>query len=124
VVTVTAATTVTGTFTLTTQTLTVTLAGTGLGTVTSAPAGINCPADCSEGYNFGTAVTLTPAATAGSTFTGWSGACTGTGACVVTVNAASAVTATFDLVMELAAAEGRPSPKVRRAYTVTLPEAH
>jgi hypothetical protein len=40
-------------------------------------------------------VTLTATASAGSTFTGWSGACTGTGSCVVTMSAAKSVTATF-----------------------------
>ena len=37
------------------------------------------------------------AATAGSTFAGWSGACTGAGACSVTMSAARSVTATFTL---------------------------
>ena len=97
VVTMTAATTVSATFTLQTNTLSVVRAGTGSGSVTSTPAGITCGADCSEPYNFGTAVTLTAAADASSSFTGWSGACSGTGACVVTMNAAATVTATFDL---------------------------
>ena len=83
-----AAKSVTATFTLN-PTLTVTKAGTGSGTVTSSPAGISCGADCSQPYNPATVVTLTKAATAGSTFTGWSGACTGTGACQVTMSAAS-----------------------------------
>jgi hypothetical protein len=44
-------------------------------------------------------VTLTASATAGSAFTGWSGGgCSGTGTCVVTMNAPVAVTATFDLM--------------------------
>ncbi len=93
-----AAANVTATFTLQTFNLTVVPAGTGAGTVTSAPAGINCGATCSAPFATGTAVTLTAAATAGSTFTGWSGGgCTGTGTCVVTVNAATSVTATFTL---------------------------
>ncbi|TPW11010.1 MAG: hypothetical protein FD127_3459, partial [Acidimicrobiaceae bacterium] len=75
--------------------LTVTLAGTGSGTVTSAPAGIDCGADCTEPYTGGTAVTLTAAPDAASVFDGWSGACAGTGACVVTMDAAKSVTATF-----------------------------
>ncbi len=91
----TAARSVTATFTLDTYTLTVAKAGTGAGTVTAT--GISCGADCSEAYSYGTAVTLTAAATAGSTFVGWSGACTGTGACTVTIDAAKSVTATFDL---------------------------
>ena len=78
-----------------TQTLTVATAGTGTGTVTSSPAGISCPGDCSEAYTTGTVVNLTATPGGGSTFTGWSGACTGTGACQVTMNAATSVTATF-----------------------------
>ena len=76
-------------------TLTVTKSGTGSGTVTSNPAGINCGADCSEAYNQGTSVTLTPTPDSGSTFTGWSGACSGTGACIVNMTSDKAVTAAF-----------------------------
>lgn len=76
--------------------LTVTRAGTGAGKVTSSPAGIDCGTVCSESFLPGTVVTLTAAPGAGSTFTGWSGACTGTAStCQVTVNAAKGVTATF-----------------------------
>ena len=59
--------------------LTVSKGGTGSGTVTSSPAGINCGSTCSATYNSGTSVTLTAAAASGSTFGGWSGACSGTG---------------------------------------------
>ncbi len=98
-ITMNAAAAVTATFTLVTNTLTVTRAGTGTGTVTSGPAGITCGADCTEAYNAGTVVTLTAAAGAQSVFAGWSGGgCSGTGTCVVTMNAANAVTATFTLV--------------------------
>jgi Tol biopolymer transport system component len=76
-------------------TLTATLAGTGTGVVTSNPAGVACGADCAEAYPFDTVVTLAASAAAGSVFTGWSGACTGTGTCEVTLTAATAVTATF-----------------------------
>ena len=75
--------------------LTVTKSGTGSGTVTSSPAGINCGATCSASYANGTAVTLTATPAAGSTFAGWSGSCTGTGTCSVTMSAAKSVTATF-----------------------------
>jgi hypothetical protein len=70
-------------------------AGSGSGTVTSAPAGVSCGSTCSAMFVSGTQVTLTASASAGSTFTGWSGACTGTGACKVTMSAAQAVTASF-----------------------------
>ena len=76
-------------------TLSVVKAGTGSGTVTSSPVGINCGADCSEAYASGTSVTLTARARSGSTFSGWSGACTGTGSCVVSMTQARSVTATF-----------------------------
>jgi endoglucanase len=76
--------------------LAVTKAGTGSGTVTSSPAGINCGSTCSASFTSGASVTLTPAAASGSTFAGWSGACTGTGACTVSMTAARSVTATFN----------------------------
>jgi len=102
-VTVTAPTTVTATFTASpvvvpTSTpvgLTVTTAGAGSGTITSSPAGITCGTTCSATYSPGTALTLTAAATMGSTFTGWSGACTGTSSCSVTLTSDTNVTATF-----------------------------
>jgi hypothetical protein len=81
----------------TTYPLTVIKTGTGTGTVTSNPAGINCGTDCSESYNSGTVVTLTANPASGSTFTGWSGACSGAGACQVTMTAAQSVTASFTL---------------------------
>jgi len=77
--------------------LSVAFAGSGGGTVTSSPAGINCGAACSASFALGTQVTLTPSANPLSQFTGWSGACAGTGPCVVTVDAAKSVTATFIL---------------------------
>ncbi|MCH8820123.1 MAG: hypothetical protein IIB03_07370, partial [Acidobacteria bacterium] len=78
-------------------TLSVNLTGDGSGTVTSTPAGINCGSDCTENYEADTVVTLTAVPAAGSTFTGWSGACTGTGSCLVTLDADQAVTAQFDM---------------------------
>jgi YD repeat-containing protein len=76
--------------------LTVTKSGTGAGTVTSTPARIDCGTTCSASFNSGSSVTLTATRDVGSTFAGWSGACTGTGACTVTMNAAKSVTATFN----------------------------
>jgi len=89
---------VTATFTLVQHPLTVSTGGTGAGTVTSNVGGISCPGTCSASYDHGTAVILTATSGGGSTFAGWSGACTGTGACSVTMSAAMAVTATFNLV--------------------------
>ncbi|HKW68112.1 MAG TPA: choice-of-anchor D domain-containing protein [Terriglobales bacterium] len=78
--------------------LAVSLAGTGSGTVSSSPAGINCPSVCSANFSSGQLVTLTVAANSGSTFTGWSGACSGTGTCSVSMTSSQAVTATFSAV--------------------------
>jgi Divergent InlB B-repeat domain/Protein of unknown function (DUF1573)/Abnormal spindle-like microcephaly-assoc'd, ASPM-SPD-2-Hydin len=96
--TITAATSVTATFGGGTSNfaLTVNEAGTGTGTVTSAPAGINCKPTCSANFVSGTQVTLTATAATGSTFTGWSAPCEGTGTCTVTITAATTVTATFN----------------------------
>ena len=76
-------------------TLTVNKVGAGTGAVTSKPAGINCGTDCTEDYLGGTAVTLTARAATGSRFTGWSGACTGTSTCRVTLSAAKTAVANF-----------------------------
>ena len=97
--TITAATTVVANFAPSGNnfTLTVNEAGTGTGTVSSAPAGINCPTTCSASFASGAVVALTATAGEGSTFAGWSGAgCTGTGGCSVTMTAAQTVTATFN----------------------------
>ena len=77
--------------------LSVTKPGTGSGTVTSTPAGIDCGATCSASFSSGTAVTLTATPATGSDFTGWSGACSGTGDCNITMNSSVTVTATFTL---------------------------
>jgi hypothetical protein len=78
--------------------LTVTPAGNGSGTVTSAPTGINCGADCEEIYSYNTSVTLTAAPAISSNFTGWGGSdCSGTGTCTVAMTDARNVTATFTL---------------------------
>ncbi|MDP4027494.1 MAG: DUF4214 domain-containing protein [Gallionella sp.] len=69
--------------------------GTGTGTVTSNPSGITCGSDCSESYAAGTTVTLAATPATGSYFAGWSGDCSGIGSCVVTMDAARNVTATF-----------------------------
>lgn len=75
--------------------LTVVKAGTGTGTVSSSPVGIKCGRDCGEIYPANTAVILSARAGRGSTFSGWSGPCSGTGSCVVTMDSAKSVTATF-----------------------------
>jgi phospholipase C len=81
--------------------LTVQGSGAGAGTITSTPAGINCGQTCSFSFASGTAVTLSAAPSSGDTFAGWSGACTGTAACSVTLSANASVTATFNVIPTL-----------------------
>jgi hypothetical protein len=69
--------------------------GEGTGRVTSAPAGIDCGVNCAESVADGSTITLTATADSDSEFTGWSGACSGTGTCVVTVEADTSVVANF-----------------------------
>jgi hypothetical protein len=75
------------------KTLTVNKTGTGAGTVTSAPAGIFCGADCTEDYLKNTVVTLRAYPGVKSYFVGWSGNCDANGQ--VTMDADKTCTATF-----------------------------
>jgi uncharacterized repeat protein (TIGR01451 family) len=76
-------------------TLTAAIAGTGTGTVTSDLGGINCPGLCSTSLAMGTSVSLTATAASGFTFSGWSGACSGSDVCTLTMDANRNATATF-----------------------------
>lgn len=76
--------------------LVVSTTGGGVGTVISQPAGISCGGSCSMLFDPGSEVTLSATPDASSTFAGWSGECTGTGTCQVTMDQARSVTATFN----------------------------
>ncbi len=95
---------VTATFTLLKRSLSVSVSGSGNGTV-SGPNGISCQkggvGTCAGSFDHGAKVTLSVRAFAGSRFDRWSGACSGTGACQVTMDQTRAVTATFTLVQRL-----------------------
>jgi uncharacterized repeat protein (TIGR02543 family) len=71
----------------------------GSGTVTTSPAGINCTGipyvTCSAGFTAGTSVTATASPSPGYTFTGWTGDCSSTVACVLTMSQQHVVTAVF-----------------------------
>jgi uncharacterized repeat protein (TIGR02543 family) len=95
-------------WTINAYTLTAAKGGGGSGTI-SNPPGINCGADCSEAYTFGTMVQLSAAPAGGSTFTGWSGGgCSGTGTCTVTMTGPLTVTATFASLPDLSATNNTP----------------
>ncbi|KJU86641.1 FG-GAP repeat-containing protein [Candidatus Magnetobacterium bavaricum] len=80
--------------------LVISKSGTGSGSVTSADGKLGCGSSCTAAYtpSSTTSVTLTAKADADSTFTGWSGDCTGTDStCTVSMSASRNVAATFDL---------------------------
>jgi uncharacterized repeat protein (TIGR02543 family) len=82
-------TTVTATFALVQHTLTPAVSPSGAGAITpSVPTK----------YDYNTLVSVTAAANPGYQFTGWSGACSGTGACNVTMTSDKTVTANFAVV--------------------------
>jgi uncharacterized protein (DUF2141 family) len=91
-------------------TLTVSKNGTGSGTVTSNPAGINCGSTCSANFAQGSTVTLSATPASGSSFAGWSGACSGTGSCTVTMDAAKSVTATFNAALTITVTKPANAP--------------
>lgn len=68
-------------------TLSTRVRGTGSGSITANPPG--------SSFAAGTVVSLTATPASGSTFSGWSGACSGAGACTLTMNANLTVTASF-----------------------------
>jgi Divergent InlB B-repeat domain len=80
------------TFTLSAQTL-----GAGSGTI--GGGGLKCSSTgisgCTSPEPSGATLTLSETASPGSAFTGWGGACTGTGTCHVTMTTDKSVTATF-----------------------------
>jgi len=72
----------------------------GTGTITSSPSGINCGSTCTASFSAGAVVTLTPAPGTNVAFSAWAGGCSGAGACRVTMNADTAVSASFVAVAQ------------------------
>jgi hypothetical protein len=79
-----------------TASLSIAIDGEGSGTVTSDPPGIECSVDCEEKLPR-TLVRLRASPTKGSVFAGFSGDCSGTDPCMVLLDVAASVTATFEL---------------------------
>jgi MYXO-CTERM domain-containing protein len=69
--------------------------GDGAGRITSAPDAFNCSAACSAALAAGTNITLHAIPDSNSDFLGWSGGCSGTGDCPLSMDAAKSVTALF-----------------------------
>ena len=109
-------------FALDAVTLTVAGAGSGGGSVTSIPSGVSCTISagtatgtCTPSFLGGTEVRLTATPNVGSTFAGWSGACSDTGTCNVTLNSTQSVTARFTAMTPTIAVTGTGSGNVSSA---------
>lgn len=79
--------------------VTISLRGNGMGRVISNWPGIDCGeghTQCTATIPYGATITLTPLSTLPTVFTGWGGACSGTGLCRLYVTSNMNVTATFD----------------------------
>ncbi len=81
--------------TLTFGSFNLTVSTSGSGSVISTDGSINCPGNCTGTYPATTPVTLNAYPAPGWAFTGWTGACTGTGSCTVTMTNNQTVAATF-----------------------------
>ena len=82
----------------TSHALAVVFSGAPGGTVASSPAGIDCGvSSCAASFPVGAMVNLSATGSAPNVFGGWSGACSGSGACHVTMNSDQFVTATFEV---------------------------
>lgn len=81
--------------------LTVTPPAAGVGTVTSNPQGINCPTTCSATFPSNTTVQLAATPNRSYFFGGWSGGCSGSGSCSVSMTGSETVSATFNPGEEL-----------------------
>ena len=106
--------------------LKVTTTGGGSGHVSSSPAGINAcgtPSGvCQASYDDGTVVMLIAQPAAGSELAGWSGGCSGTGACQVTVGDGTTPTARFEKTPP--AGPGTPTPPGPPTPPQALVRAH
>jgi hypothetical protein len=100
-------------------TLSVISAGNGSGTVTSNPAGVNCPASCSASFPTGSTVTLTASPDSGYIFSGWSGVCSGTSACGITMNGAEFVRVTRQIKVREIEQVVKPGAGLHRGSHIT-----
>ncbi|MFT6733319.1 MAG: hypothetical protein ACJAS9_001504 [Polaribacter sp.] len=78
------------------ETFTLTLSKTGNGTISSDPSGLDCGNSCNADFALNTSVTLTAVASSGYVFDRWTGACSGSNDCSVSMNANKSVNAVFN----------------------------
>jgi hypothetical protein len=80
---------------LVTRQVSLTMSIAGRGTVESDVPGLDCAAGCVTQWDAGSSISLEPLAAEGQKFVRWSGGCSGSGNCEVTLSAAQSVTALF-----------------------------
>ena len=78
--------------------VTLRLSTSGPGTIRGTQLASDCRGDCQLTVDAGAAIHLEPAGDPGATFKGWSGACTGLGACDLVVRQDASVTGAFEKV--------------------------
>jgi len=100
-----------------TLTLTMNFAGSGSGTLTINPLSTSCNVNCSRQVASGTALTLHAApGDYSSTFSGWSGDCSGAGDCALTMNADKNVTSNFTHIPPVRLVGGSDYDSFQLAY--------
>ncbi len=67
----------------------------GSGRVSTASGAFDCASDCSQSFDAGAQLALSAQPTANQVFVGWSGDCSGTGTCVLTMSQPRSVSARF-----------------------------
>jgi hypothetical protein len=102
------------------HTLTANKDGTGTGIVTSYPEGINCGSDCDEVYYSDTVIKFIAIPDTNSSFSGWSGVCSGTGQCILTLNTDTIVTATFNSKVKEEIKKESPQPQTPSRVIFTV----
>jgi hypothetical protein len=89
--------------------------------VNPSGGGTISPAAGTHTYNQGSVVTVTATANSGYAFSNWGGACSGSGACSVTMNSNQTVTANFIAINVLSAATpSNNAPKVGQQVVVSI----
>ncbi len=83
-----------------THTVRVQVVGGGRVETSTLPFGVWCPTICSATFGAGTTVTLQAMTFTDWHFRGWTGACSGAGACTLPMTADAEVTATFDQIVD------------------------
>lgn len=112
---------------ITSYVIVATKSGDGTGTVADDLGKLDCGDDCDGVYDNGIVVTLTATPDIGSAFDQWTGACTGNGACMITVDEVEAVEAVFlssppsaDLVVSKTDGMTEVVPGQSTTYTIVV----